>query len=113
MGECQFVLGSSVIWSPCAPKAWRHIWTPGPMTVVGARFNDGTTSEYLMQFIVMFGQGSSSPPFVPGWLILVEYDANSTSYYNPPLSTLVCISRIQKKVHEKWLLAHTALNQSV
>ena len=99
--ECPFPIGSLVTWSDDAPQTWRFIYTPGPMMVVETRFHDGTPSEYLMMFVRAFP--SDKPARTPGWIVTVEYDADSTDYYNPPLSFLLGKKRITKDVHEKWL----------
>jgi hypothetical protein len=93
--ECPFPIGSLVTWSLDAPRTWRKIWTPGPMTVISSRWDDGTPTEYSMKF--------GGIPRKPGWVIGVEYDADSTDYYNPPLSILIG-KRIQKEIHEMWLV---------
>jgi len=99
---CPFNIGDKVTWDRTAPDYWRWIWTPGPMVVVDAYWHDGTPSEFLMQFMEKFP--SDRPARIPGWIVVIEYDADSTTYYNPPLSLLLGKKRIQKEVHEKWLV---------
>lgn len=96
-----FPIGSTVTWSDDAPKTWHFINTPGPMKVVDARYHDGTPSEYLMMFVRKFG--GDKPARTPGWIITIEYDPDSSGYYNPPLSLLLGKKLITKDVHEKWL----------
>jgi hypothetical protein len=93
-----FAVGSNVTWSDGVPEAWRIIWTPGPMKVISARFDEGKPSKYSMKF--------GGIPRTPGWIILVEYDADATLYYDPSLRGL-CGSRIQKEIHQKWLKGDT------
>jgi len=45
-----FADGSLVTWSNDAPQSWPLIWTPGPMAVVSARWDDGEASEYSKKF---------------------------------------------------------------
>lgn len=71
------------------------------MKVVSAYWHDGRPSEYLQQFVDRFG--GKRPSRTPGWIITVEYDADSTDYYDPPLSLIVGKKRITKDVHEMWL----------
>jgi hypothetical protein len=92
---CPFPVGSMVTWVDDAPVTWRYIWTPGPMKVISARWDDGEPTEYAIKYYFPI-------PRVPGWQICVEYDADSTSYYDPPLSLLIG-PRIRKEVHEMWL----------
>lgn len=92
---CPFPVRSLVTWSEDAPATWHFIWTPGPMTVISARWDDGAPTEYSMKF--------GGIPRIPGWIIEVEYDADSTDYYDPPLSLLLGKERIQKEIHEMWL----------
>ncbi len=95
--SCPFLPGSLVTWIPNAPKTWRFIYMPGPMTVVSARYHDGTPSEYAKKF------GKNGMRITPGWILTVEYDADSTDYYDPPLSLLFGTKRLEKEIHEKWL----------
>lgn len=97
MHECSFAVGSIVTWTDNAPDTWRFIWTPGPMTVISACWHDGTPSEYAKKF------DENGMCITPGWIITVEYDADSTDYYNPPLSLLLGKEKLEKQVHEKWL----------
>lgn len=97
--QCPFPVDSKVTWTEDAPATWRFIWTPGPMTVISARWDNGTPNEYEMLFKEAFGGQDR----IPGWIILIEYDADSTSYYDPPLSLLLGRKRLQMEVHEMWL----------
>src|SRR3989344_1563648 len=99
---CPFPLGSLVTWSNDAPETWHYIWTPGPMTVVSAYWHDGTPSDYFQQFVDRFK--GSRPPRTPGWIVTVEYDADSTTYYDPPLSYYFHKQRIQSQIHQMWLV---------
>jgi hypothetical protein len=94
---CPFPLGSFVRWSDIAPKDWLYLHTAGEMVVVGAFYQDGTPNEYAKKFSPV-GMG-----FEPGWVITVEYDSDSTDYYNPPMSTFFG-KRMVKMLHEKWLV---------
>ena len=96
--ECPFQNGDIVTWMKKAPKTWRFTLTPGPMTVVSARWSDGKATQYSMQF------GEGGIPRKPGWIVTVEFDATSTDYYDPPLSLLFDRDRIQKEIHECWLV---------
>jgi len=96
--SCPFPLGSLVAWSKDAPATWHVVHTPGPMTVVSVRRDEGAPSEYSMKF--------GGIPRVPGWMVTVEYDADSTGYYDPPLSLLLGKKRIQGEIHQMWLQAH-------
>ena len=93
-----FPLGSLVTWNKRAPKTWRFIYTPGPMTVVETYWDDGKPSEYSMRFC----EGGIQR--VPGRILTVEFDATSTEYYDPPLSTFFGEDRITCDVHEMWLV---------
>lgn len=93
---CPYKAGDLVTWVDEAPKDWRYVITPGPMTVVSARWTDGKPNELAKKFDGGF-------EFKPGWIILVEYDADSTNYYDPPLSLLLGKKRIPKELHEMWL----------
>lgn len=95
---CPFRIGSIVMWVPKTPETWRYIYTPGPMRVIDARYHDGTPSEYAKMF------GPNGMNITPGWILTVEYGADSTNYYNPPLSLLLGKKRIAKEVHQKWLI---------
>lgn len=88
--------GTLVTWTDDAPATWRRIYTPGPMTVISARWHDGTPTEYARRF----GGGFD---FKPGWRITVEYPADSTTYYDPPLSILLQRKTIRTEIHEMWL----------
>ena len=90
-----FPIGSLVIWSKDALKTWHFTVTPGLMKVISARWDDGTPSEYSMQF--------GGIPRTPGWIITIEFDGNNTTYYDPPLTTFFGTRWIQKEIHEKWL----------
>ncbi len=90
-----FTVGSQVIWSEKAPKSWHFIWTPGPMVVISSRWDDGHPSEYSQKF--------GGVPREPGWIITVEYDADSTDYYDPPLSSLLGKKKLQEEIHQRWL----------
>ena len=90
-----FAEGSLVTWSSDAPKTWHFIWTPGPMIVISSKWSDGAPTEYSM----IFGGISRTP----GWVITIEYDADSTKYYDPPLGLILGKARLQKQVHEDWL----------
>jgi hypothetical protein len=92
---CSFSIGDMVTWSDNAPKTWRFTWTSGPMTVVSVRWDDGTPSKYSERF------GGISR--IPGFIVTVEYDADSTDYYNPPRSLLFNKPKLQMEIHEKWL----------
>ncbi len=94
---CPFPVGARVSWSAIVPRNWLFLHTPGPMIVVDVFYQDGTPTEYARQF------GKNGFDFVPGWIITVEYDTDSTDYYNPPLSLLFG-KRMVKMVHEKWLV---------
>ena len=98
---CPFPVNTAVTWNSRAPATWRFIHTPGPMVVVDAAWHDGTPSELLQVFVDMFP--GKRPARRPGWIITIEYDADSTSYYDPPLSLLLGKKRITKDVHEMWL----------
>lgn len=91
-----FLIGTRVAWAEDAPKSWHFIYTPGPMFVASACWDDGKASEYSQKF--------GGIPREPGWIILVEYDADLTDYYNPPLSFLTGMDRLQKEIHQKWLI---------
>ena len=97
LGGTVFPLGTLVTWNKDTPTTWRFIYTPGPMTVVSARWSSGISSEYLRKF-EMFGDISLKP----GWIVTVEYLADS-KYYDPPLSLLCGKKRIQKEIHQMWL----------
>jgi hypothetical protein len=88
--------GSLVTWVDEAPKEWRYTITPGPMTIISARQNDVEPTELAKKFDGGFN-------FRPGWIVLVEYEADSTQYYNPPRSILLGKKRIQTELHEMWL----------
>jgi len=90
-----FLIGSLVTWSEDIPESWRFIYTSGPMTVVSVRWDDGIASEYSEKF------GGISRE--PGWIINVEYNADSTTYYDPPLSLLCGVGKLQKEIHQRWL----------
>jgi len=94
--ESPFAVGSLVTWANDAPQTWRFIYTPGPMTVISARFDDGQQGEYAKRF--------GGIPRTPGWIITVEYDADSTDYYDPPLSYYFHKQRIQSQIHQMWLV---------
>lgn len=98
---CSFPVGTNVTWNSRAPANWRFVHTPGPMIVVGTEWHDGTPSELLQTFVDM--SPSKRPARRPGWILTVEYDADSTDYYDPPLSLLLGEKRITKDVHEMWL----------
>ncbi len=91
-----FSVGSLVTWSADAPENWTYLFTPGPMTVLSARWDDGTPSRYSMQF--------GGIPRKPGWIITVEYDADATSYYDPPLSLIFHSKTLVKELHQMWLV---------
>lgn len=93
-----FPIDSVVTWNPDAPKTWQLIWTPGPMIVVGAYWHDGKPSAYALRF------GPNGMCITPGWILTVEYGADETNYYSPPLSLLLGKERITKDIHEKWLM---------
>jgi hypothetical protein len=93
---CPYKTGDIVIWNDDAPKDWRMIYTPGPMTVISAWWQDGRPSEYAKKFDGGFN-------FKPGWILEVEYDADSTDYYDPPLSLIFGSKRIRKQFHQMWL----------
>lgn len=90
-----FSIGSSITWANEAPQTWHFIFTPGPMQVVSARWDAGRPTEYSLRF------GGISR--APGWIITVEYDADSTKYYDPPLSILIGKKRLKEEIHEQWL----------
>ncbi len=93
--DCPFPIGSLVTWTDNAPKTWRTVITPGPMKVISFRWDEGHASLYSMQF--------GGIPRSPGWIINVEYDPDSTDYYDPPLSLLFWQNTFQKEIHEMWL----------
>ena len=93
--DSKFTEGSLVKWAPGTPENFYFLYTPGPMTVLSARWSDGEPSEYSMQF--------GGIRFDPGWIVTVEYDADSTSYYDPPLSSIFGKDRLVHDFHEKWL----------
>lgn len=95
--KCPFEKGDIVVWSDDAPKEWWYIHTPGPMKVVDFWWSDGIPTKYAMMF------GSNGMDFRPGWIVTVEYDADSTSYYDPPLSLILHQKEIRKMVHQMWL----------
>lgn len=99
--ESPFRKYSWVKWSEEAPKTWSMIWTSAPMQVISSYWHDGTPSEFLMKFVERFG--GDRPARQPGWIITVEYDVDSTNYYNPPLSTFFGKRFIQTEIHEMWL----------
>jgi len=86
---------SLMTWSKDVPQYWRYIYTPGPMTIVSARWSDGRVSEYAKKF------GYTS--FDPGWIFYVEYDADSNKYYDPSLNLIFRKKRLRLEIHEKWL----------
>ena len=94
--ESPFAVGSLVTWADNAPKIGRFISTPGPMTVISALYDDGSQSEYAKRF--------GGIPRQPGWIITVEYNADATDYYDPPLSYYFHKQRIQSQIHEMWLV---------
>ena len=94
--SCPFAAGDTVNWVEGVPSTWLYIWTPGPMKVVSARYSDGQPSYYAKTYYFTLD-------FRPGWIITVEYDADSTDYYDPPLSVLLGRKRIRKEIHEMWL----------
>lgn len=65
------------------------------MLVVSSKWDDGHPSPYSEKF--------GGIPRKPGWIVTVEYDADSTSYYDPPLSLLLKKTRLKMDVHEQWL----------
>lgn len=95
--ETPFRVGEIVRWSDEAPSEWQYLFTPGPMAVVGMHYHDGVANDYAKMF------GPNGFDFKPGWIVTVEYDADSTSYYNPPLSFYFNKKRIMKQLHEMWL----------
>lgn len=96
--DCPFTKGDSVTWSQDAPSNWRFLHTPGPMTVVEATYHDGIPTEYSKMF------GETGMGIQAGWIVTVEYDADSTSYYDPPLKFYFGTNRVVKMLHEKWLV---------
>lgn len=88
--------GSLVTWAPDVPSTWHYTITPGPMVVISSRWDDGHPTEYSMRF--------GGIPRQPGWIVTVEFDADSTDYYDPPRSILFGNKRLQKELHEKWLI---------
>ncbi len=84
-----------VTWSPDAPKSWRFIWTDKPMLIISARWDDGVSSSYADQF--------GGLPRTPGFVVIVEYEADSTSYFDPPRSLLFNKRKLQMEVHSIWL----------
>lgn len=98
---CPFPIGATVTWTKKAPKYWRWIHTPGPMKVVSAYWHDGMPSPYFQIFVDRFP--GKKPARIAGWIVTVEYDADSTDYYDPPLSLLCGTKRITKDIHEMWL----------
>ncbi len=99
--ECPFIKDSWVTWSEKAPETWRFIWTPGPMRVVSAYWNDGTPSEHQKALAKQFGV--DEPLRMAGWIVTVVYDVDSTSYYNPALSVFFGARLIRTEIHEAWL----------
>ena len=97
---CSFPNRSSVAWSTKTPMTWRFTLTPGPMVVVSARFHDGTASRYT-KFLTKLEDGLC---ITPGWIITVEYEVDSTAYYDPPRSSLFQKQKLQMEVHEMWLV---------
>lgn len=94
--ECLFAVGSMVTWAADAPESWRYIYAPGPMKVVALRFDDGAPSDYSQKF--------GGIPRKPGWIVMVEYDADASPYYDPPLSVLLDTKTIRKEIHQMWLV---------
>ena len=95
--------GSLVAWSEDAPSSWRFIWTPSPMTIVSARWDDGNPTEFSQIF--------GGIPRTPGWIVTVEYDPDSTNYYDPPLSLLLNAKKFRAEVHEMWLVLSERTSQ--
>jgi|GEM_PF-2534242 len=96
----RFAPGSLVGWSKDVSPSWYFIWTPGPMKVISFRYTDGSSSEFLKKFEEQFG----GEPNKSGWIVTVEYDPDSTTYYDPPRSLLFHKKVLQMEVHEMWLV---------
>ena len=90
-----FLVGSRVTWTKNIPQSWRYIYTPGPMMVISSHWDAGHPSLYSQRF--------GGIPRQPGWIITVRYKADSTNYYDPPLSLLRGKTRFQIEIHEQWL----------
>lgn len=95
---CPFSIGELVTWSVRVPSEWKFLHTPGPMIVVNTFYQDGIPNNYARRF------GMGGMGFLSGWILEIEYEADSTSYYDPPLSILFGKKRIVKLVHEVWLV---------
>lgn len=89
MSPC-FVPGTLVTWVKDAPPAWWLIYTAHPMEIVSCRWDDGTLSEYAKNFW--------DEPRQPGWVYTVQYEPDTTGYYDPPLKILLR----ERLVHEKY-----------
>ena len=102
MPTCPFVPNSRVLWASDAPSPWRWIWTPGPMTVISARWDTGAPSEYSRMF------HPEGIPRQPGWIVTVEYDPDASGYYDPPLSLIFGKKLFHMEVHEMWLILESS-----
>jgi hypothetical protein len=89
--------GTLVTWNADAPDTWHYIYTPGPMRVIDSFYHTGDASDYAKQFHPE-GMGIK-----PGWIYTVDYDPDSTSYYDPPLRLLYG-PLLKRMVHERWIV---------
>jgi len=96
-GPCPFRAGEVVAWCKNVPKDWYYTRTPGPMTVISVRWSDGSPTQYAKLF------GKDGLEFKPGWIVEIEYNADSTKYYNPPRSLLFGKKMFREEIHEMWL----------
>lgn len=100
MWPCPFTIGQQVTWIQTLPNpSWRYTITPGPMVVVDATWCINRPSDLALLF------GPNGFEFEAGWRITVEYDADSTDYYDPPLSIILGRKRLTGIFHETWLQA--------
>ena len=93
--RCPFETGDEVTWADSVPREWLFIWTPGPMTVVSFWWHNGRPSKFARMFGIT--------PRAPAWMVTVEYDPDSTDYYDPPLSIILGKPLLRMDIHEKWL----------
>lgn len=94
--NCPFAENDVITWVDDVPSHWHWSVTPGPMKVVGMWWHSGKPSEYAKLF------GENGMNITPGWIITVEYDADLTTHYNPPLSFFFG-KIIRRDIHQKWL----------
>jgi hypothetical protein len=100
MPACPFAIEQKVVWADKIPnQAWLYTMTSEPMVVVAMEWYDRPPSAYALKF------GPTGLDFKSGWRITVEYDADSTNYYDPPLSLILDKKRITAVIHEMWLKA--------